>query len=187
MDSGVLQGTVLGPILFLLHINDLPDMVSSQVRLCADDCLLYCPISSIMDQVCLHGDLNSLVEWGNKWGMHFNAPKCNILKISRSQHPLTRFYTLSGHILDKVNEAKYQGVNISNELTWSTHVSVITQKGNCTLDFIIRYLKNCPMKLKENAYVALIRSVLEYSAAVWDPYLKKDTDKLEKPWMVQTG
>ncbi len=62
VDSGVPQGTVLGPILFLLHINDLPDMVSSQVRLFADDCLLYRPITSIMDQVYLQEDLNSLVE-----------------------------------------------------------------------------------------------------------------------------
>ncbi len=66
VDSGVLQGTVLGPILFLLHINDLPDMVSSQVRLFADGCLLYRRITSIIDQVYLQEDLNSLVEWGNK-------------------------------------------------------------------------------------------------------------------------
>ncbi len=180
VDSGVLQGTVLGPILFLLHINDLPDMVSSQVRPFTDVCLLYHPIASIMDHVCLQEDLNNLVEWGNKCGMYFNTPKCNILRISRSQHPLTRFYTLSGHILDEVNEAKYLGVNISNELIWSTYVSVITRKGNCTLGFIRRNLKNCPMKLKETAYVTLIRSVLEYCAVVCVPYLKKDTDKLEK-------
>ncbi len=84
------------------------------------------------------------------------------------------------HILDEVIEAKYLGVNISNELTWSTHVSVITQKGNCTLCFIRRNLKNCPMILKETAYIGLIRSFLENSAAVLDPYLKKDIDKLEK-------
>ncbi len=180
VDSGVLQGTVVGPILFLLHINNLPDMVSSQVRFFADDRLLYRSITSIMGQVCQQEDLNSLVEWGNKWGMHINAPKCNILRISRLQHPLTRFYTLSGHILDEVNETKYLGINISNELTWSTHVSVIAQKGNCTLGFITRNLKNCPMKLKKTAYITLIRSALEYSTAVWDPYLKKDTDKLEK-------
>ncbi len=179
VDSGIPQGTVLGTILFLLHINDLPDMVSLQVRLFADNCLLYHPITSIMDQVYLQEDLDSLVEWGNKWGMHFNAPKCNILRISRS-HPLTRFYTLSGHILDEVNEAKYLGINISNELIWSTHVSVITQKGNCTLGFIRRNLNICPMKLKETAYIALTRSVLEYNVAAGDPYLKKDTDKLEK-------
>ncbi len=68
VDSGVPQGTVLGPILFLLHISDLPGMVLSQVMLFADDCLVYHPISSIMDQVCQQEDLNSLVEWGNKWG-----------------------------------------------------------------------------------------------------------------------
>ncbi len=77
----------------------------------ADDYLLDCPITIIMDQDCVHEDLNSLVEWGNKWGMNFNAPKCNILRIVKSQHPLTWFYTLSGHILDEINEAKYLGIN----------------------------------------------------------------------------
>ncbi len=102
-------------------------MVSSHVRIFADDCLLIRPITSIMEQVSLQKDLNSHVDWGNKWGMHFKAPKCNILRISRSQHPLTRFYTLYGHILYEVNEAKYLGVKLTNELTCSTYVSVIKE------------------------------------------------------------
>ena len=76
VDSGVPQGTVLGPILFLLHINDLPSIVSSKVRLFADDCLIYRQIKSNNDQIELQRDLNLLESWGVKWGMRFNAAKC---------------------------------------------------------------------------------------------------------------
>ena len=77
VDSGVPQGTVLGPILFLLHINDLPSIVSSKVRLFADDCLIYRQIKSNNDQIELQRDLNLLESWGVKWGMRFNATISN--------------------------------------------------------------------------------------------------------------
>ena len=73
VDSGVPQGTVLGPLLFLCFINDLPDCVQSSVRLFADDCLLYRPIKSPEDQHILQQDLSALEAWTVKWGMKFNA------------------------------------------------------------------------------------------------------------------
>ena len=73
--SGVPQGTVIGPLLFLLHINDLPSVVSSKVRLFEDDCLIYRNIKNKEDQIALQKDLN-LVE---NWGMRFNSAKCNIM------------------------------------------------------------------------------------------------------------
>ena len=79
--SGVPQGTVLGPLLFLLHINDLPSVVSSKVRLFADDCLIYRNIKNKEDQIALLKDLNLLENWGNTWGMRFNAAKCNIMRV----------------------------------------------------------------------------------------------------------
>jgi hypothetical protein len=75
VDSGVPQGTVLGPLLFLLHINDLPDQVASQVRLFADDCLMYRSIKSEQDHLAFQEDLISLENWAEKWGMKFNATK----------------------------------------------------------------------------------------------------------------
>ena len=148
VDSGVPQGTVLGPLLFLLHINDLPLEVESQVRLFADDCLLYRPIRSVEDQLVLQRDLDRLKLWGDKWGMRFNASKCNIMRISRSRDPLTKFYTLGGPVLQEVESAKYLGITISNELGWSTHIAGTASKGGCTLGFLKHNLKSCPEKLK---------------------------------------
>ena len=71
--SGVPQGTVLGPLLFLLYINDVPSIVSSQVGLFADDCILYRAIQTVQDQLQLQKDLNNLEQWAKKWEMEFNA------------------------------------------------------------------------------------------------------------------
>ena len=81
--SGVPQGTVLGPLLFLTYINDLPSTVSSQVRLFADDCLLYRPIKCRADQEKLQRDLSALQDWADRWGMCFNPSKCSVLRVSR--------------------------------------------------------------------------------------------------------
>ena len=112
--------------------------------------------------------------------MKFNVAKCNIMRIARGNNPLTRFYSLGGTILEEVQDAKYLGVNIANNLSWSPHVSKTAQKANNTLAFIRRNLKKCPLKLKETAYLSLVRSLLEYSASVWDPYLQRDINELEK-------
>ena len=166
-------------MLFLLHINDLPRNVSSTVRLFADDCLLYRPIRNSSDQVALQNDLDSLTEWCSTWGMRFNANKCEVMRIARTRNPLRKMYTISGQILKEVAKAKYLGVAISDDLQWSGHVSAITKKANSTLAFLRRNLKNAPPKVKETAYFSLVRSVIEYSASVWDSHLQKDINTIE--------
>ena len=173
------QGTVLGLILFLLHINDLPSVISSKVRLFADDCLVYREIKNRQDQIALQKDLNLLENWGSKWGMRFNAAKCNIMRMSRKQTPISTQYELSGQVLEEVKDAKYLGVTVSDDLEWTKHINAITTKANSKLSFLRCNLKGCPEKLRETAYFVLVRSFLEYSATVWHPHQKYNSDKLE--------
>ena len=168
---------MLGTLLFLCHINDLPDSVKSTVRLFADDCLLYRQIKSREDHISLQFDPQNLETWAKTWGMHFNAKKCYIMSINNKS---THFYQLDGHILQQVPENPYLGVTISEDLKWSSHISKITKKANSTLGFLKRNLKYCPLNCRMTAYISLIRSTLEYSSVIWDPFLQKDIDKLEK-------
>ena len=97
IDSGVPQGIVLGTLLFLCHINDLPDTVKSTVRLFADDCLLYRQIKSTReDHISLQYDLQNLETWAKTWRMRFNAKKCYIMSINTKS---THFFQLDGHIV----------------------------------------------------------------------------------------
>ena len=180
VESGVPQGTVLGPLLFLIYINDLPDSVKSQVRLFADDCLLYRIIKSAEDQHTLQENLRSLEQWCAKWGMHLNSSKCEVMTICRRRNQLSCMYTINGEVLKTVDKAKYLGVTIANTLSWSTHTSITAGKANGKIGFLWRNLRHCPKELKEQAYFALVRSIIEYSAAVWDPHLKKDIAQLER-------
>ncbi|KAK3095084.1 hypothetical protein FSP39_010107 [Pinctada imbricata] len=179
VDSGVPQGTVLGPLLFLCHINDLPKCVTSQVRLFADDCLLYRPIKCIDDQIKLQQDLESLELWALDLGMRFNASKCYLMSIARSKHPHQFRYTLDNHILEHVHDNPYLGITLSDSLKWSTHINKITNRANSILGFLRRNLKYCSKSLKETAYISLVRSILDYASVVWDPYQRKDVDQLE--------
>ena len=87
--SGVPQGSVLGPLLFLLYINDLPENIQSQVRLFADDTAMYLTVSNLQDSQVLQTDLESLQHWEQTWDMEFNPNKCQVLHITRSKKPVT--------------------------------------------------------------------------------------------------
>ena len=180
VESGVPQGTVLGPLLFLLHINDLPSCVNSKVRLFADDCLLYREIKNNQDQIDMQRDLDALMDWGSTWGMKFNAKKCNIMRVSRSRKPLQHFYSLGSEILQEVSDAKYLGIQIDNKLDWNKHILTVAARGQSKLAFLNRNLKGCPKKLRDTAYISLIRPALEDSCSVWHPHRKSNKDKIEK-------
>ena len=104
VESRVPQGTVLVPLLFLCHINDVPLSVTSKVRLFADDCLLYRTITYQQDHIALQKDLSELERWANKWGMRFHAKKCYIMNVNCKS---THYYTLCDHILKQVEENPY--------------------------------------------------------------------------------
>ena len=116
--------------------------------------------------------------WSDTWDMQFNAKRCYIMHISRSTSPLTNFCSLCNQMLQSVDDVKYLGVTLTSELSWSPHKDHITHRANSTLRFLRRNLKRCPSKLKETAYLSSCRSVLEYAASMWDPFLSKDKNSL---------
>ena len=109
---------MLGPLLFLCHINDLPDTVKSTVRLFADDCLLYREDRYFQGHLTLQSDLKNLKEWAALWGMPFNAQKCYVLSIKPRSH---FYYRLGGTILKHVEQNSYI-------LKWSTHITGLGKK-----------------------------------------------------------
>ena len=116
--SGVPQGTVLGPLLFLRYINDLPLMVKSQVRLFADDCLLYRLIKTKADQIIMQQDLDSLQHWSDLWQMKSNPVKCYSMRYAQSRKPMQCDYTLCDTQLAQVNQNHYLGVLLGDDAKW---------------------------------------------------------------------
>ena len=126
--SGVLQGSVLGPILFLLYINDINENVQLSVRLFADDSIIYRNINSKSDHQILQTDLIQLEKWSDKWQMQFNISKCVHLPITNKTKPRYHQYSLFGHPLSKVASHSYLGVKLDSKLSWAKHISEITSK-----------------------------------------------------------
>ena len=177
--SGVPQGSVLGPIIFLAYINDLPSKVKSRVRLFADDTAIYLAITSPEDSKTLQDDLRTLEQWENDWDMEFNPSKCQVIHITKARTPIDTTYNLHNIKLGSTTSAKYLGVDISNDLSWTTHINRITKTANQTLGFLRRNIKVHSEKLKSTAYTTLVRPQLEYCSTVWSPHHITAIDQIE--------
>ena len=114
-------------------------------------------------------------------GIKFNTKNTISLskRVSRSRKPLQHFYSLGNEILQEASDAKYLRIQIDNKLDWIKHISTVAARGQSKLAFLNRNLKGCPKKLRDTAYISLIRSALEYSCSVWHPH-KSNKDKIEK-------
>ena len=162
VESGVPQGSVLGPSLFLLYINDLPEGIKSKIHLFADGTMCSKTIMKKKDEQVLQEDLRSLTTWEEKWSMEFHPQKCSTLRVSWKKDKTAPAYELHGQNIKNVSTTKYLGVNIQDNMQWESHIDSITKKASKTLGFIRRNLKIGKKKTKETAYKALVRPLLEY-------------------------
>ena len=144
LTSDVPQGTVLGPLLFLIFINDLTESITSSVKLFADDCLVYRTIHSSNDAIQLQEDLVQLGLWVNSWQMTLNPHKCSILHVCNKRNTVCAKYTINGFPSNCVSGVRYLGVSISSKMFWSDHIDDICTKARKSLGFFCRNLRNCP-------------------------------------------
>ncbi|CAC5410790.1 unnamed protein product [Mytilus coruscus] len=156
------------PILFLVHINDIAENVTSELRLFADDCVCYREIKNEDDCAELQKDIDTLGNWATNWGMRFQPIKCNMMTLSRKKKITSFKYTLKNTELQFLTSIKYLGVNITNDLHWGKHTEEICNKSYRTLGLLKRNLSACPLEVKLQAYKGLIRPVLEYASTAWD-------------------
>ena len=141
--SGVPQGTVLGPLLFSMYINDISSDIESEIRLLADDCVCYREIKDEEDNETSE-DIDRLGSWARKWGMRFQPVKCNMMQMIRKRiKKIHASYTLEGTDLESI---KYLGVTVTSDLRWNRHVSNVCTKANRTLGFLRRNLYSCPRR-----------------------------------------
>ena len=170
--SGVPQGSLLGPFLFALYVNDLPDVTSAGTRtvLFVDDTKCYRTQRSSQNHLMLQYDLNGLISWSYDWDLNFNPSKCDVLKISRKRNPAFRNYTIEANALGETNSVKDLGVVISSTLSWHSHVISTVSKCNKILGFLRRNTPNSlGIDLRRALYLSLVRSTLCHGSQVWVP------------------
>jgi hypothetical protein len=176
--SGVPQGSVLGPLLFVCYINDLPDEVRSLIYLYADDSKIFREVNTVYDKEALQKDLDYLTGWELTWQLRFNVEKCKVMHLGGDKNNQFN-YSLNHVRLDKTTLEKDLGVWMSNDLASSLHVLKAVSKANQILGLIRRSFTYLDCKLMKQLFIALVRPHLEYGNVVWHPYLKKDLSLLE--------
>jgi len=170
---GVPQGSVLGPALFLIYIIDIFSNVQGEIRLFADDILLYRPINTPRDHDILQEDLDVLIKWSNDWKMEFNISKCNVMQVTTNQNVSPFSYKMCNMPLNIVEEHDYL---VHQKLSWTPHIS---SKANCLLGFLKCNLYHATQHIKEHVYKQLLLPSIKYCSALWDPYHRSDVSKLE--------
>ena len=182
VSSGVPQGSILGPALFLLYVNDLRDSVkTSEVAMFADDTKLFSSVKCQDDAMLLQSDLRNLEHWSSVSGLTFNEKKCKQQRITRKITPVTSTYMINDHQLNTTDTERDLGVCIASNLTWKTQVRHQASKANQLLG----YLRRNTMFIKSTAprrtlYLALVRSHFGYASQIWAPQTIELIDILER-------
>ena len=177
---GVPQGSVLGPLLFNLFINDVPNTLESPCALFADNTIIYRPVRDITDSSILQRDLDRVLLWCVSNGMKLNVNKTKVMRISCSRKNIVEpVYLLNGAHIESVLQTKYLGVIINTKLSWDDHVEYITRRANRLLGLIT----SMPSGLATSALLALYKSlvlpILEYGLPAWNPTNRNLCDRLE--------
>ena len=176
--SGVPQGSVLGPLLFLVYVNDLPRAVHSCVAMFADDTKLYSSVSTPQHVCALQADLDELSRWSDTWQLPFNQGKCKVLHMGNSNNCQT--YTICGAELSMTEVEKDLGVHIDTELKFRHHASAVVAKATQIMSVIRRSFALIDMTTLPLLFKSLVRPHLEYGNLVWGPFNRADQKIVER-------
>ncbi|MES9884664.1 MAG: reverse transcriptase family protein, partial [Sedimenticola sp.] len=179
--SGIPQGSVIGPTLFLIYINDLPEVVQNTVKMFADDTKIFARVNNMHESNVLQNDINSLTTWSEKWQLKFNASKCKHMHIGKETNlpEYTMIQSGTEIKIEEVQEEKDLGVILDNKLKFTSHIQASVKKANRNLGIIKRTFKYMDKVMFLNLYKSLIRPHLEYASTVWSVIYKKECILIE--------
>ena len=176
--SDVPQGSVLGPILFIIFVNDMPDVVNSMLLMFADNTKLYRTMTSVHDNDALQQDIDNISAWGEQSLMSFNLDKCHVMTFGRSQQH-HGYPMMNGDgvpfPLQRCYEEQDLGVLFTPNLKFSEHISKITCKANSVVGIIKRSFSCLDKAMFHALYVSMVHPHLEYASQIWNPHLIRDT------------
>ena len=170
--SGVPQGSILGPLLFSIYINQLsfiPLSRLSKLQFYADDILLYRPIHSNSDKVDLQSDIDSIVNWVRLSGLQLNTSKTQLLIVSRLQSRPSLQLNVSGVPISESHTVNYLGVTLSKDLSWATRIDQVCLKAKRQARLIYRHFYLASPICKSQLYKSLVLPTLDYCSSLWDP------------------
>ena len=176
--SGIPQGSVVGPMLFMMYINDLPDVCTSNVKLFADDTKLFTRSDDEAATTAMQEDLNRLQKWSNDWLLRFHPQKCSVLKLGSKKSGTKYTMKEKGNgeeheiVLEEHVVEKDLGVYVDNALSFKEHVIRSTAKANKVVGIIRRTFDFLTDDLLVLLYKSLVRPLLEYGHSVWQPQHK---------------
>lgn len=174
--SGIPQGSILGPILFIIFVNDLPEVVGSTCRLFADDCKLYRTVSSEQDQKELQEDINRLCQWSKDWLLRFNIQKCKVVSYGNNleKHEYSMKDNINTtHTLKTDDEERDLGILFKSNLKFDEHISSLVNKANRIIGLIKRKFNYIDKDSFLTLYKALVRSHLDYGNLIYFPVTKR--------------
>lgn len=178
--SGVPQGTVLGPLLFILYINDIFSVVQhSKVKVFADDSKLHKKISSPSDHLLLQEDLQAVIQWALENNMELNESKFQLLQHGKSTDLKQPYSLPSGEDLLSAPYVKDLGVYVDSELTWRQHITLKSDDAKRKANWVLRTFMSRDRETMMLLYKSYVRSIIEYCCPLWSPHLQGDIIRVE--------
>lgn len=180
--SGVVQGSCLGPLLFLIFINDLAGIFDSTIKpkLYADDLKLYATVESSLDSDRLQRNIDRMVEWSDYWQLSISIKKCQVLQVGSSRHnAFAPTYSIGPNVLPNCDTVTDLGVTVDHELKFSPHINLMVRKALTRSNLLMKCFLSRDRSTLVRAFVVYIRPMLEYCSCIWSPHLTKDIEAIE--------
>ena len=173
--SGVPQGSVLGPVLFLIFINDIDHVCcgDTNLQLFADDCKLYSSVTINCNSISLQQSVDNLANWANNWQLSININKCAVLRIGSKRGSASPCYVINNMTLINTDLITDLGVEVDSDLSYHAHIVSIVGKATQRVGILFRGFVTRDLTFMRKAFITYIRPLLEYNSVVWNPH-KKD-------------